>query len=764
MFAAISSVSYGQTPAAAKAFTEQYCQACHDDTSVTAGVSFESIDWNNPGKSAETLEKAIRKLSASEMPPPGMPHPPAAQSKAFKDWLVDSLDKYAAAHPNAGRPAIHRLNRSEYSNAIRDLLALNTNPGADLPVDDSGYGFDNVADVLTVSPTLLERYLTVAKRVARLAVGDPSIKPVDEEFQNPVKGAKERVSDDLPFGSAGGMSTSYYFPVDAEYLIRVKVAGAPNAGGTADPDKATEIRMPIKAGLHTIGATFPEDSGKAESTAAAGGRRGGAAAAAFGGGRGAPAATPKLDLRIDGARVKLFDTTTTNINSIVISGPYNVTGRGDTPSRERIFVCRPKSAADETTCAHTILAKLTHRAFRRPVTEADIKPLMAFYDRGRAEGDFDHGVERALTAMLVSPDFLFRVERDPKGAVAGGNYRITDLALASRLSFFLWSSIPDDQLLELAEQNKLHDPVVLQAQVSRMMDDPKSQALVDNFAGQWLYLRNLQLQKPDPVLFPEFNEPLRADFKTETALLFQNVFREDRSILELIDAKYTFLNERLAAHYGISGVYGPQFRKVDLTDPNRGGLLGQGSILTVTSYPNRTSVVQRGKWIMENLLGTPPPPPPPNVNTDLKTHGKDGRELSLREQMEMHRADPVCSSCHSRMDPLGFALENYDGVGKWRDKDGPNVIDPSGKAPDGTLFKGPAGLKQLLVTKDRDLFVTMVTSKLLLYGVGRGVEYYDQPTIRNIMRQTEKDNFRMSALINAVVKSTPFQMRRTPDE
>ena len=761
VLAVTSSVVYAQNPAAARAFTEQYCQACHDDTSMVAGVSFESIDWNNPAKSAQILEKAIRKVSGGEMPPTGMPHPPAEAAKAFTGWLVDSLDKYAAAHPNPGRPAIHRLNRAEYSNAIRDLLAVNTQPGGLLPVDDSGYGFDNVADVLSVSPSLLERYLSVAKKVSRIAVGELTLKPGDEEFNNPVKAGKERASNDLPFGTQGGMSVSYYFPVDAEYVFRVKFPAANPFGG--DSDTANEIRLPIKAGLRTVGVAYPEDSSKAESTAPA--ARGLAALLALlnGGPRG-PQPVGKLDLRVDGARVKVFDEPgAPAVGSIVISGPFKITSRGDTPSRERIFVCRPKTPAEESTCAHTILAKLTRRAFRRPVTEADIKPLMAFYDKGRAEGDFDNGVERALTAMLVSPDFLFRVERDPKGSAPGAIYKVSDVALASRLSFFLWSSIPDEQLLELAEQNKLSNPVALQAQVQRMLEDPKSQALVDNFAGQWLYLRNLQLMTPDPVLFAEFNDNLRDDFKTETALFFQNVLREDRSILELLDAKYTFLNQRLAEHYGIEGVYGPQFRKVELTDPNRGGLLGQGSILTVTSYPNRTSVVQRGRWILENLLGTPPPPPPPNV-PDLNVHGKEGKQLTMRQAMEQHRANPVCASCHARMDPLGFALENYDAIGKWRDKDAGDTIDNTGKTPDGTPFKGPAGLKQILATKDRDMFLNTVTEKLLLYSLGRGVEYYDQPAVRAITRQAAKDDYHMASLIGAIVRSTPFQMRRTPDE
>jgi len=757
----LSSLAFAQSPAVKPAdFTEQYCIACHDDTSMVAGISFESVDWNNPGKSAEILEKAVRKVGSGEMPPPGMPHPSASAAAAFTGWLVDSLDKYAAAHPNPGRPAIHRLNRAEYSNAIRDLLALDTKPGALLPVDDSGYGFDNIGDVLSVSPSLLERYLSVARRVSRMAVGDLSLKPSDEEFLNPMKSAKDRVSDDLPFDSAGGMSVRYYFPVDAEYLIRIKMPGENGA--------VHEFRAPIQAGLRTVGATFPRESFKSE--AIPNGRRGPdpAGGGAVGAGRGAPhPPAAQLDLRLDGARVKTFEVagsaTLPQVDRIIISGPYNITGRGDTPSRERIFVCRPSAAADEAPCARTILSKLTRRAFRRAVTDADVKPLLTFYQRGRAEGDFDHGMEKALTAMLVSPDFLFRVEHDPKGSAPGSVYRIGDFELASRLSFFLWSSIPDDQLLSLAEQGKLKDPAVLQQQVARMLDDPKSQALVDNFAGQWLYLRNLQLSKPDPDAFPEFDESLRQAFRTETSLFFQNVFREDHSVLELLDANYTFLNQRLAQHYGIANVYGPQFRKVTLTDPNRGGLLGQGSVLTVTSYPNRTSVVQRGKWILETLLGTPPPPPP-MVVPELVPHGKDGRALTMREQMEQHRANPVCASCHSRMDPLGFALENYDGVGKWRDKDSGNPIDASGKLPDGTTFVGPAGLKKILSTKDRDEFISTATEKLLLYALGRGLEYYDEPAVRAISRQAAKDDYRMSALIAAIVKSTPFEMRRTPDQ
>ena len=764
--AGLPALASAQTPgpvaangsAAARALTTQYCVACHNQKAKVAGISFESVDWANPGTSAEVLEKAMRKVRTGEMPPAGMPKPAPVAATAFTSFLTDSLDRYAAAHPNPGRPAIHRLNRSEYSNAVRDLLAVDVKPGAQLPVDDSGYGFDNIGDVLTVSPALLERYISVARKVSRTAVGDPAMKASEEEFTNPNKNSKDRVSDDLPFDSAGGMSFSYYFPLDAEYLIKVKTGGGDNG-------PAHEVRIPIQAGLRTIGATFLKESSKAEN--AGGGRRGGGGGgAAAGAGRGTPPPPAQLDLRMDGARLKLFQLPVgggaPQLDRIIISGPYNVTSRGATPSRDRIFACRPSTAEDEVPCARIILSKLARRAFRRPVTDADVKPLLAFYERGRAEGDFDHGIEKALNSLLVSPDFLFRVEHDPKNAAPGSVNRITDLELASRLSFFLWSSIPDDQLLDLSQQGKLKDQAVLQQQVRRMLDDPRSQSLVDNFAGQWLYLRNLELQKPDPDVFPEFNDSLRQDFRTETSLFFQNILREDHSVLELLDADYTFLNQRLAEHYGIANVYGPQFRKVTLTDPNRGGLLGQGSVLLVTSYPNRTSVVQRGKWILENLLGAPPPPPPPNV-PDLKPHGDNGK-TTMREAMEQHRANPVCASCHSRMDPLGFALENYDGVGKWRDEDAGSKIDASGKLPDGTAFVGAGGLKKILVTSRRDEFVNTVTQKLLLYALGRGLEYYDQPTVRSISRQAAKDGYRMSALISAIVSSAPFQMRRTPDE
>jgi hypothetical protein len=777
---------HSQTPAP-RAVVDQYCAVCHNQKNPTADVNLSDPDLLNPATHAPLMERVLRKFSTGEMPPAGMPRPAAPVAASFTKSLEDSLDHAGAAHPNPGRPAVHRLNRAEYSNAIRDVLAIDIDPGALLPVDDSGYGFDNIGDVLSVSPALLERYISNARLIARLVVGNTKMEPSVEDFaahpDRPGTGARERnerVSDDLPFDSRGGFVLRHYFPVDAEYSIRVR-AGQGGGGGGGGRGAPLEVKIPISAGLHTIGVTFLRENTKAE-LSMRGGPPGGPPAAtpppatppppAGGGGRGAVPGTggrgpapAQLDLRLDGARLKVFDlperAASAPVQGLTVAGPYNITGPGNTPSRARLFVCRPAKPAEEEPCARTILASVGHRAFRRPVTDADVKPLLAFYQAGRAERDFDFGIEKALRALLVSPDFLFRTELDPPKAAPGTVYRISDLDLASRLSFFLWSSVPDDQLLDLAEKGKLKDPAVLDAQVRRLLADPRSQSLVSNFAGQWLFLRNLSQVKPDPDAFPEFDESLRQSFQQETELFFQNILREDRSIVELLDANYTFLNQRLAEHYGIPNIYGSQFRKVTLTDPNRGGLLGQGSILTVTSYPNRTSVVQRGKWILDNLLGSPPPPPPPVP--DLKPHAPDGRVLTMREAMEQHRSNSICQSCHARMDPIGFALENYDGVGKWRDGDGGGVIDATGKLPGGVQFERAAGLKKILVSNYRDQFENTVTQKLMTYALGRGVESYDMPSVRTVMRQAAPEDFRISALISAIVKSTPFQMRRTPE-
>ncbi len=694
---ALAPLGRAQAPAStASAILTQYCVVCHDNQKRTAGVTLQGLDLSSVGDHAELLERVLRKVAAGQMPPAGMPRPSAARMAEFSKWLETSLDADAAAHPNPGRPAIHRLNRAEYSNAIRDIFALDINAGSQLPVDDSGYGFDNIGDVLSLSPALLDRYLSLSRKIARLAVGDPTLKPSAEIFEprrEPNRGVAaavpiraEWMSDDLPFDSAGGLSVRYYFPLDAEYVIRIR-RGVLNTPVKIAP---LEVRLPMKAGPHTIGVTFPKESLKLESVEPATARR-----SAYLSSERPEASSAGMDLRVDGVRVKRFprpDGVPPPIMNLGIEGPYNVTGRGDTPSRAKIFVCHPAERAQENQCAQRILASLARAAYRRPVTEADWKPLLSFYQSGRAKGDFDYGLQKAIEALLVAPDFLFRVEADsPAGA--GRNHRISDVELASRLSFFLWSSVPDETLLDLAEKSKLSNPAVLAQQVDRMLDDPKSSAFVSNFAGQWLQIRNLATVRPDPIAFADFDESLRYSMQRETELFFDSIVRENRSILDLLGADYTFLNERLAIHYGIPGVYGSQFRRVALTDPSRGGLLGQASLLTVTSPPNRTSVVQRGKWILDNLLGEPPPPPPADVPA-LDATTKGARKLTLREAMELHRANPGCAVCHRNIDPLGFALENYDGIGEWRVKDGESAIDASGKLPDGTQFEGPGGSQE----------------------------------------------------------------------
>ena len=735
-----------------------YCLTCHNDRLKTAGLSLQNVGMADIPEHAPVWEKVARKLRSGEMPPPSVQaRPDGPTAKAFATYLEASLDQAAIAHPEPGRAPVHRLNREEYSNAVRDLLGVDVRPGAWLPVDDSGYGFDNVAAVLSTSPALLDRYLSAAYKVSRLAVGDLTMKPVEEIYdakRDPLKGSRnERLNDELPFDSRGGIVVAFYFPVDADYVFKVRFLGV-----QADEETETDpyqVRIAVKAGLHTVGVTSPRENLKPERDAPPGGAAGAAV------GRGSDTEIPSpVDLRLNGTRLKRFDVMarTPEVSKLVIGGPYEPTGHGDTPSRRKIFGCRPARSAQEPACARTILKALAHRAFRRPVTNADLQPLYGFYEKARATGDFENGIQAAIEAMLVSPEFLFRIEQDPRGALPGTPHRITDVELASRLSFFLWSTMPDDELLDLAERGGLSEPSALERQVRRMLDDPRADALVSNFAGQWLQLRTIATLRPDPVILP-FDEALRQAFLTETTLFVSSIFREDRSLLDLLDGDYTFLNQRLAEHYGIPRVYGSQFRRVTLTDPNRRGLLGQGSVLTVTSYPNRTSVVQRGKWILENLLGTPPPPPPDVPELKAAPHGKP---LSLREQMQEHRSNPTCAACHARMDPIGFALENYDAVGQWRTKDAGAPIDASGRLPDGTEFTGPDGLRQLLMTKYRDDFVRTATEKLLTYALGRGIEYYDGPTIRSIDRDAARDNYRMSSLILAVVKSAPFQMRRAP--
>jgi mono/diheme cytochrome c family protein len=746
-----------------EAFLKKNCITCHNEKLHVASLMLDKANVDHPADNAATWEKVVQKLRLREMPPSGMPRPDAAAYDSMVTYLETALDRAAEAHPDPGRPVIHRLNRAEYTNAIRDILALDVDGTALLPPDDSGYGFDNIGDVLSVSPLLLERYLSAASRISRLAVGDPSIGTTSVEYDVPHNMVQEdRESEDLPFGSRGGIAVHHDFPLDAEYAIHVRLQRGKfdgeilgldrphqldirldgtrlklfTVGGNAKQsqgenksakigaaDDSLMVRFPAKAGPHLIAVSFLKDTVKEEG-------------------------------ELEPTRVAAFFE---GVGTVSVDGPYNATGSGDTPSRRRIFVCHPATHEQEGPCATRILTALAQRAYRRPISSQEIPSLLAPYQEGRKEGGFETGIRLAVERILVSPNFLFRIEVDPKNVAPGTAYRVSDVELASRLSFFLWSSVPDDELLGLAERGKLKDPDVLAAQVKRMLADPRSDALVTNFVGQWLYLRNMDEVLPDPVAFPDFDENLRQSMITETQLFFQSMIHEDRSVVDLLRADYTFLNERLARHYGIPGIYGNEFRRVKLQDDERIGLLGQGSILTVTSYPNRTSPTIRGKWVLENILGDPTPPPPPNVPS-LK-EDKSSSALTMRQRMEEHRANPVCASCHSRMDPLGFALENLDGVGGWRTTMGNNPIDASGKLPDGTEFMGPAGLRQIVLGK-QDQFVDTLTEKLMTYALGRGVEASDMPAVRKVVHESATSDYRWSSLITGIVDSMPFEMRR----
>ena len=716
------------------------------------------------------------------MPPPGRRRPDTPTLEAFVTWLETALDREAAAHPNPGRPADHRLNQFEYGNAIRDLLALEIDAESLLPADESDHGFDNIAEVLSMSPTLLERYMFAARKISRLAIGDPTIGPAAETF-NISRGLRqdERMSEDLPYGTRGGTVVRHYFPLDGEYVVKIRLGrnfsnskirairtreeidvlldGAqvtrfriggecvesedPHCVGTGiyrtspyqlTADEALEVRFPAMAGMHSLGVAFVKKSVLTEGPA--------------------PTLLPPRHTS------STYEAPRMDIDYVRLEGPYNATGPGNTPSRRRVFVCHPAGTTDiaEEACATKILATLARRAYRRPVTDADVETLLRFYRTGRSEGNFERGIQEALTRLLVSPQFLFRIERDPANIQVDAVYRISDLELASRLSFFLWSSIPDDQLLDVAVRGKFGDPGVLEAQVRRMLADPRASALAKNFGGQWLFLRNLKAVDPDASAFPDFDDNLREAFQRETELFLESQMREDRPLEELLTANYTFVNERLARFYGIRNVYGAHFRRVPLSDPHRAGLLGHASILTVTSYATRTSPVVRGKYLLDNILGAPPPPPPPNVPL-LEESDEAGQPLaSMRERMAAHRRNAVCATCHMRMDPLGFALENFDAIGKWRTTDGTSAIDASGVLPDGTTFAGPDQFRQALLMH-REEFIHTFTEKLLTYALGRPVQYYDMPPVRTIMRDAASTNYRWSSLILGIVESRPFQMR-----
>ncbi len=780
---ALSAASVSPAIEAQQAIVHQYCEGCHNAKAKMGGLVLDASNLSAIGPHAAIWEKVVRKVRAGVMPPAGLPRPDKVRYDGFASWLEARLDEAAAANPNPGRTeALHRLNRSEYQNVIRDLLHLDVNAADLLPADDGSYGFDNIAGVLKVSQTLLERYLSVARTVSRLAVGDPPPSPEAVTFRLPPGLPQYDHVEGLPFGTRGGTLIHYTFPADGEYDIQVQLQRA--SGGaisgvlephqmeigmdgdqlklfTISPESLKEgpkkqeadaylhVRLPVKAGPREIEVAFLLKD-HAESTD-----------------------LRKQFTRLDNAGGNGVALTQPHVAAVVVTGPFGPAAKldaEDTPSRRAIFICRPQTAADEPGCAKKILTNLAERGYRRPVTEADVKILLEAYHEA---GTFEPGIERALRRLLVSPDFLFRVEYDPDKAAPHTNYRISDVELASRLSFFLWSSMPDEELLKLAIAGKLRDPAILDREARRMLADPRSQSLIDNFAGQWLYLRNLPAVTPNLDMFPNYDEELRRSMRRETELFVGSVIKENRSILTLLDADYTFLNERLAKHYRIPDVYGSQFRRVSLGDQAaiRGGLLGQASILTVTSHDNRTSPVVRGKWVLENILGTPPPPPPANVPPLKEGAAANGKVLTMRERMAVHRENPVCASCHAMIEPSGFALENFDAVGQWRNVDdtrpvpwvraeGFPAIDASGKLPDGTYFNGPAELKKALLAKP-NLFAGTVTEKLLIYALGRGVEYYDMPTIRAIVRNASSNDYRMDSIILGIVNSQPFQMRRT---
>ncbi len=750
-----------------RALVDRYCVTCHSEALKTGGLSLETADLSDVPAHVPLWEKVIRKLRTASMPPARRPRPDKATLDAFAASLETQIDSLAAALPNPGRTEpLHRLNRTEYQNAIRDLLDLEIDAAALVPADDQSYGFDNIAGVLKVSPTLLERYVRAAQEISRLAVGATPVAPGGETFRIVSDLSQYDHRDGMPFGTRGGATVTYNFPRDADYDIKLELldlfSGAPiqeehqleltvdgerveifelapappQPADVADAyrelPKQMQVRVPVLAGPRVVVAAFVKKTDAL-----------------------AESIRQPFDRPHGEGDYLMYQP---HMGTITITGPFNPTSAGDTPSRRRIFTCRPSTSADEAPCAEEILSTVARRAYRRPVTEQDLEGLLMFYNQGREAGGFEAGIERALRALLVSPNFLFRVEVDPEGTAAGAPYRLSNLELASRISFLLWSSIPDDELLNAAVDGKLGDPAEVERQVLRMLADPRSETLAKNFAGQWLRLRNVAGARPSDVIFPNFGQSLREDFVRETELFFDSIMRENRGVLDLLTADYTFLNERLARHYGVEGVYGADFRRVTLPDDTRRGLLGQGSILTLTSYGERTSPVGRGKWVLENVLGTPPPPPPPNV-PELEPQEDTGKVLTMRERMEQHRANPVCASCHSMMDPLGLALENFDAVGRWRSvMPGGSPIDTAGTTPDGTEFAGPVDFRGLLA-RNPEQFATVVTEKLLIYALGRGVEYYDAPAVRQITRQAATDDFGLASLLVNVVQSEPFQMR-----
>ena len=761
----------GAAPQSEQALVKQYCVTCHNARTLTGGLSLEELDPAAAASHSDVWEKVIVKLRGGMMPPVGMPRPGEAALQGFAASLERRIDAQALKSPDPGHKPIHRLNRTEYGNAVRDLLDLQVDVMDLLPPDDESHGFDNIAGVLRVSSSLLEQYFTAARRVSSVAVGTDS-EVVRLAYRVPPDDSQQDEVDGLGLGTRGGMRFRHNFPQNAEYELaislmrnfhgyitglefahRVEIAidgeqvfsaqvGGPadnlasdrNMSAAADDiHKRLQARVRVAAGPHDVGVTFYRRN-RAQSDE---------------------------PLQLHERHHDLQDMNGLPIvDQVTLTGPFNPTGPGDTPSRRRIFTCRPSTPTQEASCARTILTTLARLGYRRPVTANDLDPLLALYEEGRAEGaTFDAGIEQALRLILASPKFLFRVEAPPASAAGVG--RVSDLELASRLSFFLWSSIPDDELLKVAEQGRLDQPSVLRAQVERMLKDPKARALVDSFATQWLRLRNLRSLSPIAREFPNFDNELREAFRIETELFFESIVREDRSVLDFLNADYTYVNERLARHYGIPNVYGSHFRRVSVQQDARRGLLGQGSILTVTSYPNRTSPVLRGKWVLENILGTPPPSPPADVPDIEENHpGEEAR--SLRARLEAHRRNPTCASCHRVMDPLGFALENFDGLGQWREKEPGGAIDPTGQLANGTKIDGPVALRNAVLERP-EMFVRALTEKLMTYALGRGIELDDRPLVREVAREAARD-YRWSSIVLGIVRSAPFQMKKAPKE
>jgi len=777
----VSSIAHGQPaakPAAPpanspdKALVTKYCFGCHNDSFKSGDLSLAKLDLAHPSQNAEVAEKVIHKLRAGMMPPPGLPRPDVATLKTFRTSLENSVDAAALLHPNPGRPPLHRLNRTEYANAIRQLLDVDIDVSALLPADDMSHGFDNMADVLTISPALMEGYVRAAGKISREAVGDPTALALTTTYSIPRVQAQTRHIEGTPIGTRGGIAVMHDFPADGEYTFKIGFYYSPtgplfgmnqgkgqeveiaingvevarvevNPSMTLAKDGIKTPPIKVRAGPQRVSASFPQKfDGPLEDEYRM-------------------VEQSLVDVSV-GALPGM--TTLPHLHEVSITGPVKATGVSNTPARTKIFVCRPVPGEDEIPCAKQIVGRLTRAAWRRQLNANDLESLLSFYQQGRNQGgDFDSGIRTAIQAIIANPEFVFRFERDPAGVQPGKNYRIGDLELASRLSFFLWSSPPDEQLLTLATQGKLRDPIVLEKQVKRMLADPKSEAISTIFATEWLHLQNLKIANPDLFLFPDFDRGLANSMVRETQLLFDNIMREDHNIVDLLTANYTFVDERLAKHYGIPNVMGSRFRRVPLTDPNRFGILGHGSVLTLTSTAIRTSPVQRGKYVMEVLLGTPPPPAPANVpalpeNAESRT-GHVAKPLSVRERMEQHRADPACAGCHKLMDPIGFALENYDAIGVWRTNDSGFRVDPKGQLFDGTKIDGPVSLREALVNH-QEAYISAFTENLLAYGLGRVIEYYDMPAVRGIIKDAAKSNNHFSAFVLGIVKSVPFQMRK----